>query len=114
MYTHVYLKICRDSTAFKGDRYNAVSTPDETWGCARMVTRGFAAKPQESFAAIAHLGPMQERGVTHFNARGRKDLLEPWRCVQAGGGGWDLLESRRCGEKPWGSRDFQSHPGLPE
>ena len=28
-----------DSTAFKGNLYNAVKTPDETWGCARMVSR---------------------------------------------------------------------------
>ena len=61
MCPHVYLEICRDSTAFTGHRYNAARTPDETWGCARMVSRGVAAKPQESFAAIAHLGPMQER-----------------------------------------------------
>ena len=50
-----------NSTAFAGHRYNAARTPDETWGCARLVSRGVAAKPQESFAAIAHLGPMQER-----------------------------------------------------
>ena len=59
---HVYLEICRDSTAFAGHQYNAARTPDGTWGCARMVSRGVAAKHQESFAAIAHLGPMQERG----------------------------------------------------
>ena len=28
-------------------------------------------------------------------------------------GGWGLLESRRCGEKPWGSQESQSTPGHP-
>ena len=52
-----------DSTAFRGDRYNAVETPDETWGCARMVSRRFAAKPHKSFAAICHTGGYVREGL---------------------------------------------------
>ena len=33
--------------------------------------------------------------------------------VRCGGGRWDHLQSRRCGEKPWGSQESQSTPGHP-
>ena len=51
-------------------------------------------------------------GLTYFEARGPKDLLEPWRCVQAGGAGtlWTRggaargLAPRRFRNRPQGTR----------
>ena len=51
----------KNSTAFRGHRYNAAKTPHEAWACALVVSWRLAAKPRQSFAAIAHPGPMQER-----------------------------------------------------
>ena len=49
---------------------------------------------------------LQKCVVTHFEARGSKDLLEPWRCVEAG-----AFETWRCVLRPWGSQVFKDTPG---
>ena len=63
-----------DSTTFQGDRYSAVETPNETWGCARMVSWRFAAKPHKSVAAIPPPGPIRERAIR----------LMQWEIIAAG------------------------------
>ena len=45
------------------------------------------AKPKSRLKPWGRAETLQKRAVNHFDWRGPEQLLEPWRCVRAGGAG---------------------------
>ena len=77
-------------------------------GCRRQGLLPVAVRGGLAVAARRGKRDPQKCVVTRFEARGSKDLLEPWRCVEAG-----AFETWRCVLRPWGSQVFEATPGRP-